>query len=95
LRLRRGAPDDHCNVKKFSDAFGNSSFNSLSFAAVKIEQLERKVGEQARLLDEQRRILDDLTLYSMAFHIYDKLKYLHPGTLQEWRSQYGAPEKIC
>jgi hypothetical protein len=55
----------------------------------KIEQLERKVSEHAQQIDEQRRILDDLALYSMAFYIYDKLKYLYLGTLEEFRSQYG------
>ena len=33
-------------------------------------------------------MLDDLILYSMAFHIYDKLKYLHLGSLNR-NGPYG------
>jgi hypothetical protein len=60
------------------DAVGNmlvaANIKSLQIGGFKVEQIERK-------LDEQRRILDDLILYSMAFYIYEKLKYLHLGTL--------------
>jgi hypothetical protein len=66
-----------------SDAFGRSNFKSLQFGQFKIEQLEKRVSEQAQQIDEQRRILDDLTLYSMAFYIYEKLKYLSLGTSEE------------
>ncbi|QQO14050.1 hypothetical protein JJB99_32855 [Bradyrhizobium diazoefficiens] len=61
-----------------ADAVGQAlvraNIKSFQIAGVKVEQIERK-------LDEQRRMLDDLILYSMAFHIYDKLKYLHLGAL--------------
>jgi hypothetical protein len=56
----------------FSDAFGRSKFKSVQFGNFKIEQLEQKVSEQAQQIDEQRRLLDDLALYSMAFYIYHK-----------------------
>jgi hypothetical protein len=72
-----------------SDAFGRSNFKSLQFGQFKIEQLERRVNEQAQQIDEQRRILDDLTLYSMAFYIYEKLKYLTLGTNEEHKTKYG------
>ena len=76
-------------IATVSDAFGKSTFKSIQFGTFKIEQLERKVSEQSALIDEHRRMLDDLTLYSMAFYIYDKLKYLHLGTLQAYRSRFG------
>jgi hypothetical protein len=72
-----------------SDAFGRSNFKSLQFGQFKIEQLEKRVSEQAQQIDEQRRILDDLTLYSMAFYICEKLKYLSLGTSEEHEAQYG------
>jgi len=76
-------------LQVFSDAFGRSSLKSVQIGNFKIEQLERKVSEQAQQIDEQRRILDDLAIYSMAFYIYDKLKYLSLGTREEYKSQYG------
>jgi hypothetical protein len=52
-----------------------ANIKSFQIAGVKVEQLEKQ-------LDEQRQMLDDLILYSMAFHIYDKLKFLALGSLQ-------------
>jgi hypothetical protein len=72
-----------------SDAFTKSNLKSLQIGNFKIEQLEKKVNEQAAQLDAQRRILDDLVIYSMAFYIYDKLKYLSLGTVTEYKSEYG------
>src|SRR5882757_3474584 len=63
---------------KIADAVGqalvNANIKSFQIGGVKVEQIEKK-------LDDQRRLLDDLILYSMAFHIYDKLKYLHLGSM--------------
>jgi hypothetical protein len=56
------------------EALGKANIRSLQIWGIKIEQIEKE-------LDEQRRILDDLILYSMAFHIYDKLMYLHLGSM--------------
>src|ERR1700680_2502496 len=39
-----------------------ANIKSFQIAGVKVEQLEKR-------LDEQRQMLDDLILYSMAFHI--------------------------
>ncbi len=65
-------------VEVIADAIGqalvHANIKSFQIAGVKVEQIEKK-------LDEQRRILDDLILYTMAFHIYDKLKFLHLGAL--------------
>jgi hypothetical protein len=55
-------------------ALVHANIKSFQIAGVKVEQIEKR-------LDEQRRMLDDLILYSMAFHIYDKLKYLHLGAV--------------
>jgi hypothetical protein len=71
------------------DAFVKSSLKSVQIGNFKIEQLEKKVTEQAEQIDIQRKILDDLALYSMAFYIYDKLKYLCLGTLPESAGRYG------
>jgi hypothetical protein len=51
-----------------------ANIKSFQIAGVRVEQIEKK-------LDEQRLMLDDLILYSMAFHIYDKLKFLHLGVV--------------
>ncbi len=56
------------------EALGKANIRSLQFWGIKIEQIEKK-------LDEQRHMLDDLILYSMAFHIYAKLQYLHLGSM--------------
>jgi hypothetical protein len=53
-------------------ALGNANLKSVQIFGLKVEQLERR-------LDDQRRELDNLILFSMAFHIYDKLKYLRLG----------------
>lgn len=76
-------------LKAFGDAFADSRIRSLQIGNFKIEQLEQKVSEQASQLDEQRKILDNLALYSMAFYIYDKLKYLYLGTLAASAAQFG------
>ena len=68
-------------MTSLGDSFAISNLKSLQFGNFKVEQLEKKVNEQAAQLDAQRKILDDLALYSMAFYIYDKLKYL---TLGSW-----------
>ena len=73
----------------FSDAFAKSSLSSLQIGNFKIAQLEKTVTEQAQQIDAQRKILDDLALYSMAFYIYDKLKFLCLGTLPEFDGRYG------
>jgi hypothetical protein len=61
---------------KLADAIGqalvNANIKSFQIAGLKVEQLEKKI-------DDQRRILDNLILFSMAFHIYDKLKFLALG----------------
>lgn len=57
------------------DALVAANIKSFEIAGVKVEQLEKR-------LDEQRQMLDDLILYSMAFHIYDKLHYLAVGPLE-------------
>jgi hypothetical protein len=63
---------------KVADAVGqalvSANIKSFQIAGVKVEQLEKK-------LDQQRSMLDDLILYSMAFHIYDKLKHFALGSL--------------
>jgi hypothetical protein len=63
---------------RIADAIGqalaSANIKSFQIAGFKIEQLEKKI-------DEQRRMLDDLILFSMAFHIYDKLKYFALGSL--------------
>jgi hypothetical protein len=56
------------------EALVKANIRSFQFWGIKIEQIEKK-------LDEQRLMLDDLILYSMAFHIYDKLMYLHLGSM--------------
>ena len=76
-------------VTELSDVFTKSNLRSIQIGDFKIEQLENKVNEQAAQLDQQRKILDDLALYSMAFYIYDKLKYLTLGTHTEYKSKYG------
>src|SRR5262249_2912211 len=73
----------------FSDAFGRSNVRSVQIGNFKIEQLEHQVNTQAKQIEEHRQILDDFVLYSMAFYIYDKLKYLYLLTLQETRAEYG------
>jgi hypothetical protein len=70
-------------------AFVGSNLKSIQLGNFKIEQLEKKVEQQAELIVEQRRILDDLIINTMAFYIYDKLKYLHLGTLEKFRDTYG------
>src|SRR5262245_2869812 len=60
---------------------------TFSDAGFKVEQIEKK-------LDEHRRILDDLILYSMAFYIYDKLKYLHLVTLEPVRNFLESQESV-
>ena len=64
---------------KIADAIGQAlvtaNIKSFQIAGVKVEQLEKR-------LDEQRQMLDDLILYSMAFHIYEKLKFLALGSLE-------------
>jgi hypothetical protein len=60
-------------VDAIGDALVKANIKSLQIGGVKVEQIEKK-------LDEQRRLLDDLILYSMAFYIYEKLKYLHLGS---------------
>jgi hypothetical protein len=64
---------------KVADTIGQAlvaaNIKSFQIAGVKVEQLEKR-------LDEQRQMLDDLILYSMAFHIYDKLKFLALGSLE-------------
>jgi hypothetical protein len=67
-------------LRSFGKAFGESNIQSVEIGAVKIQALERRVSEQDRKIDQQRRILDDLTLYSMAYYIYDKLTFLYFGT---------------
>jgi hypothetical protein len=56
----------------------SANLSSVQVAGIKVEsrvdQLEKKV-------DEHRRILDDLTVDLIAFYIYDKLKHLHLGAL--------------
>ena len=76
-------------MTSLSDTFARSNLKSLQFGNFKIEQLEKKVSEQGAQLDAQRKILDDLALYSMAFYIYDKLKYLTLGTAAEYKSTLG------
>ena len=61
------------------DALSKANLKSIQIGSLKIEQLERKVEQQTQILDEHRRIIDDLVVYSMAFYIYDKLKYLCLG----------------
>jgi hypothetical protein len=64
--------------RKVADTIGEAlvaaNIKSFEIAGIKVEQIEKR-------LDEQRQMLDDLILYSMAFHIYDKLKYLALGPL--------------
>ena len=76
-------------MTSLGNSFARSNLKSLQFGNFKIEQLEKKVNEQAAQLDAQRKILDDLALYSMAFYFYDKLKYLALGTTTEYRSTLG------
>jgi len=76
-------------LRSFGKAFSEANIQSVEFGAVKIQALERKVGEQDRKIDEQRRILDDLALYSMAYYIYDKLKFLYFGTRDGFHERYG------
>src|SRR5215469_6077685 len=67
------------------DAIGESltkaNIKSFQIGSLKVEQLERKIEEHSKILDVQRDMLDDLIIYSMAFYIYDKLKYIHLGTI--------------
>jgi hypothetical protein len=76
-------------ITSLSDAFAKSNLKSLQIGNFKIEQLEQRVNEQAEQLASQRKILDDLALYSMAFYIYDKLKYLSLGTTAEHKAALG------
>jgi hypothetical protein len=66
-------------VDAIGDALVKANIKSLQIGGIKAEQIEKK-------LDEQRRILDDLILYSMAFHIYDKLKHLYLGIRRSERA---------
>jgi hypothetical protein len=63
------------------EALSKANIKSVQFGTFKIEQLERQVAEHSRILDVQREMLDDLILYSMAFYIYEKLKFLHLGSV--------------
>ena len=56
-------------LRSFGKAFGESNIQSMQFGAVRIQALERRVSEQDQKIDEQRRMLDDLALYSMAYYI--------------------------
>jgi hypothetical protein len=75
-------------LRSFGKAFGESNIQSVEIGAVKIQALERRVSEQDRKIDQQRRILDDLTLYSMAYYIYDKLTFLYFGTRDGYGDHY-------
>jgi hypothetical protein len=59
-------------------ALRSANLSSVQVGGIKVEsrveQLEKKV-------DEHRRILDDLAVDLIAFYIYDKLKHLHLGAL--------------
>jgi hypothetical protein len=66
--------------RSIGEALNAANLKSFEIGGLKIEQLERKIEEHSQILDEQRRIIDDLVVYSMAFYIYDKLKYLHIGS---------------
>ena len=76
-------------ITSLSDAFAKSNLKSLQIGNFKIEQLEQRVNEQAEQLASQKKMLDDLALYSMAFYIYDKLKYLSLGTAAEYKAAFG------
>jgi hypothetical protein len=76
-------------LRSFGKAFGETNIQSFEFGAVKIQALERRVSEQDRKIDQQRRILYDLVLYSMAYYIYDKLRFLYFGARDGNRERYG------
>jgi hypothetical protein len=63
------------------ETLSKANLKSVQLGDVRVERLEEKIERNTQLLDEQRRILDDLIVYSMAYYIYDKLRYLHLGTL--------------
>ena len=75
--------------KSISDAFGQSNLRLIQIGMFKIEQLEKQVETNRKELAEQRRILDNLIIYSMAYYVYDKLKYITLGVLPEFRHQFG------
>lgn len=61
-----------------SEKLGNTNIKSIAFGNIfRIEQLEHKVATQEKRLDEQRRMIDDLVLYSMSWYLYDILKDLY------------------
>jgi hypothetical protein len=63
-------------------ALAHANIRSLEIWGVKVEQMERKIDEHEQVLAEQRRIIDDLVVYSMAFYIYEKLQYIYLG--KQW-----------
>lgn len=65
------------------EAFRRSEVRSFEVLGVKIERLERKADEHDQKLDEQRRLLDDLIVYSMAFYVYKHLKYIYLGAIHK------------
>ena len=76
-------------LRSFGSAFSETNLTSFQIGTLKIERLEQKVDEQSRKINEQRKVLDDLAIYSMAYYIYDKLKYLHLGTIPAVAGKYG------
>lgn len=76
-------------LTSLGETLRRSDLKLLHIGSFQIEQLERRVSEQAEQIDEQRSLLDDLVLYSMSFYIYEKLKYLYLGTIQEFKDIYG------
>jgi hypothetical protein len=72
LRFRGACPHSTQLLWRLVKHSMKRNIKSLAIWGVKVEQIEKK-------LDEQRRMLDDLIVYSMSFYIYDKLKNLHLG----------------
>jgi hypothetical protein len=75
--------------RSINDAFIHSNLRLIQIGNVKIEQLEKRVESHSKELEQQRHILDHLIVYSMAWYIYDKLKYISLGVLPEYRDRFG------
>lgn len=76
-------------IRSLSVVFADSSIRSLQLGSLKIEMLEKKVSEQSEKIYEQQKLIDDLVMYTMAWYILDKLKYICLGTIDKYRSEYG------
>jgi hypothetical protein len=76
-------------LRELGNAFNDAHITSLELGAVKIQMLEQKVSDQDEQINEQRRILDDLAVYSMAWYIYDKLQYLSLGVIDKYKFKYS------